>query len=123
MSDKDDKTRAAKKLAIQRIKDAADFMTKGIGLMVVSAFIINSAWEPTHLYLQVPAFIGGVILGLFAVKLCIFGVAYASLAFYPWSGEDPKKIHEVLEYVVAVALSLSIFHMVYVQFSQILGSQ
>ena len=123
MSDKDDPLRVAKDLAIQRIKDAADFMLKGVPLMAVSAFVLHSAGEPTLLYFQVPAFIGGVILGLFALKLLVFGVAYASLAFYPWSGEDPKKIHEVLEYVVAVVLSLSIFHMLYVQFPQILGSQ
>ena len=123
MSDKDDPLRVAKRLAVQRIKDAADLMTKAVAFMAVSALLINSAWEPTRLYFQVPAFVGGVILGLFAAQLFLMGVAYAFLSYHPWSGENPTKIHAALEYVVAVVLSLSIFHMIYVQFSQILGSQ
>ena len=123
MSDKDDPLRVAKDLAFQRIKGAADLIARGIGLMAVSALLIHSAWEPTRLYFQVPAFIGGVILGLFAVKLCLMGVAYASLAYRPSSGENPKKIHAVLEYAVVGVLGLSIFHMIYVWFPQIWGSQ
>lgn len=120
MSDNDDPFRVAKDLAIQRIKDAADSMIKGAALMTLSALIMSSAWYPTRLYFQVPAFVGGIVVGLFAIQLLLFSLVNASFAFYPFSGKDPKKMHVLLEYVVVGVLTLSIIHMVLVSLPAVL---